>query len=67
MILHHVTFRANVARAAEIIRRVLPVVGDWAERACACGRAAAHAIMTAPEAIPASARERLKTLYGRYL
>jgi 5'-methylthioadenosine phosphorylase len=61
------TFRANVARAEEIIRRVAPVVGAGAERACACGRAAAHAIMTAPEAIPASARERLKTLYGRYL
>ena len=35
--------------------------------ACGCGRAAAHAIMTSPEAIPAAARERLKVLYGRYL
>jgi 5'-methylthioadenosine phosphorylase len=66
------TFRANVARAREIIRRVLPVVGDAGDsggsrRSCACGQAAAHAIMTAPEAIPASARERLRTLYGRYL
>jgi 5'-methylthioadenosine phosphorylase len=64
------TFRANVARAGEIIRRVLPLVdqgGQDGERACACGRAAAHAIMTAPEAISATARERLRTLYGRYL
>jgi 5'-methylthioadenosine phosphorylase len=64
------TFRANVARAGEIIRRILPLVdhgGEDAERACGCGQAAAHAIMTAPEAIPATARERLRTLYGRYL
>jgi 5'-methylthioadenosine phosphorylase len=63
------TFRANVARAREIIRRVLPVFDSSGRktRACACGQSAAHAIMTAPEAIPASARERLRTLYGRYL
>jgi 5'-methylthioadenosine phosphorylase len=60
------TFRANVARAREIIRRVLPAVADGG-RACACGQSAAHAIMTAPEAVPASARERLRTLFGRYL
>jgi 5'-methylthioadenosine phosphorylase len=60
------TFRANVARAREIIRRVLPAVADGG-RPCACGQSAAHAIMTAPEAIPASARERLRTLFGRYL
>ena len=52
------------ARATSI-RRVLPAVQG--ARACACGQAAARAIMTAPEAIPASARERLRTLYGRYL
>ena len=56
---------ANVARARDIIRRVLPTVQG--ARTCACGQAAARAIMTAPEAIPASARDRLKTLYGRYL
>ncbi|HVU50367.1 MAG TPA: S-methyl-5'-thioadenosine phosphorylase [Polyangia bacterium] len=56
---------ANVARARDVIRRVLPLVQG--PRACACGQAAARAIMTAPEAIPASARERLRTLYGRYL
>ena len=56
---------ANVARARDIIRRVLPAVQE--ARTCACGQAAARAIMTAPEAIPASAKERLRTLYGRYL
>jgi 5'-methylthioadenosine phosphorylase len=56
---------ANVARARDIIRRVLPTLQG--ARTCACGQSAARAIMTAPEAIPASARERLRTLYGRYL
>jgi 5'-methylthioadenosine phosphorylase len=56
---------ANVARARDVIRRVLPAASGT--RTCACGQAAARAIMTAPEAIPADARERLKVLYGRYL
>jgi len=56
---------ANVSRAKEIVRAVLPRLATLP--ACECGRAAAHAIMTSPEAIPATARERLKVLYGRYL
>jgi 5'-methylthioadenosine phosphorylase len=58
---------ANVARARDVIRRVLPTIAHAGPRTCACGQSAARAIMTAPEAIPASARERLRTLYGRYL
>ncbi len=56
---------ANVSRAKEIVRRVLPELPRLP--ACACGRAAARAIMTSPEAIPAATRERLRVLYGRYL
>lgn len=56
---------ANVSRAKEIVWRVLPDLSRLP--ACGCGRAAAHAIMTSPEAIPAAARERLRVLYGRYL
>ena len=56
---------ANVARAqaivAEAARRFATV------RPCRCGRAAEHAIFTAREAISAEARQRLRTLYGRYL
>jgi 5'-methylthioadenosine phosphorylase len=55
----------NVARAKEIIQRVLPKAVQ--PRACACHRAAARAIVTSPDAIPAAARERLRVLYGRYL
>ena len=56
---------ANVARAKEIVRAVLPRLASLPP--CGCGSAAAHAIMTSPEAIPTTARERLKVLYGRYL
>ena len=56
---------ANVSRAKEIVRRVLPALAGLPT--CGCGSAAAHAIMTSPEAISASARERLRVLYGRYL
>ncbi|HTA17812.1 MAG TPA: S-methyl-5'-thioadenosine phosphorylase [Polyangia bacterium] len=59
------TLLANVAHARDIIRRALPLVQGT--RPCACGQSAARAIMTAPEAIPASAKERLKVLFGRYL
>jgi 5'-methylthioadenosine phosphorylase len=60
---------ANVGHAKDIVRRVLPMMHahDQGTRSCACGQAAAHAIMTARDAIPASARERLRVLYGRYL
>jgi 5'-methylthioadenosine phosphorylase len=57
--------QANVARAKEIVRRVLPKAARTP--ACACGRAAAGAILTSPDAIPAAARERLRVLYGRYM
>src|SRR5262249_59455517 len=55
--------RANVAGAQEIIRRL----GDHLAGAppCACARAAAHAVITAPDAISAEARGRLRLLHGR--
>jgi 5'-methylthioadenosine phosphorylase len=56
---------ANVSRAKDIVRQVLPELSRLPE--CGCGHAAARAIMTSPEAIPAAAREKLKALYGRYL
>jgi 5'-methylthioadenosine phosphorylase len=56
---------ANVSRARDVVRHALPLLQH--PRTCACGQAAARAIMTSPEAIPAAARERLKALYGRYL
>jgi 5'-methylthioadenosine phosphorylase len=55
--------RANVAGAAEIVRR-LPAATVGVP-ACGCAHAAAHAILTAPEAIPPEARQRLRALQGR--
>jgi 5'-methylthioadenosine phosphorylase len=57
--------RQNVAGAKEIVRR-LPAHAR-AVAACGCAGAAAHAIITAPEAISAEARQRLRALYGRDL
>jgi hypothetical protein len=37
------------------------------ERSCKCGAALAHAIVTAPSAIPAAARKRLQIIAGKYL
>jgi len=55
--------RANVAGAQRIVRAL-------AERApilepCGCARAAARAIITAPDAVPAEARQRMRALLGR--
>jgi 5'-methylthioadenosine phosphorylase len=57
--------RANVERARDIIRRLPSHLGAVAP--CGCARAAAHAVITAPDAITAEARERLRQLYGRDL
>ncbi|HWP41965.1 MAG TPA: S-methyl-5'-thioadenosine phosphorylase [Blastocatellia bacterium] len=37
------------------------------ERQCKCGQALRHAIITAPDKIPAEARERLKPIIGKYI
>ena len=48
-------------------RVVLETAGQLpATSACACQEAAWFAIITAPEAITAEAKQRLSTLYGRY-
>jgi len=57
--------RANVAGAQDIIRRLGDHVAGAAP--CGCARAAAHAVITAPDAISAEARGRLRLLHGRDL
>jgi len=57
--------RANVAGAQDIIRRLGEHVANAAP--CGCARAAAHAVITAPDAISAEARGRLRLLHGRDL
>jgi 5'-methylthioadenosine phosphorylase len=56
--------KQNVALAKQIVKNAIARIP--AERTCKCKDAAAHAIMTAPEAIPASARERLGIILDKY-
>jgi 5'-methylthioadenosine phosphorylase len=59
---------SNVSRAREIVRAAVPrLAAADRPRSCGCSNAVKGAIITAPEAIPAATRERLKVLYGRYL
>ena len=55
----------NAENAQNVIReavRTMPV-----DRACKCGRALSHAIVTDPKTIPAAARKRLSVIAGKYL
>jgi 5'-methylthioadenosine phosphorylase len=56
--------RQNVALAKQIVKGAAERIP--AERRCGCQAAAAHAIMTAPDAIPAAARERLGIILDKY-
>ena len=58
------TMQRNVAAARDVVRAAAQSAGALAEQSCDCGRALEHAVMTAREAIPAEARERLKLLLG---
>lgn len=55
----------NVEKARDLIRGAAPLVA--ATGTCACDSALQHAIMTARDRIPASARERLGLLIDKYL
>ncbi len=55
----------NVENAQKIIRDVVPRLPK--ERACKCGSALAHAMLTDRKKIPAAARKRLWPLVGKYL
>jgi 5'-methylthioadenosine phosphorylase len=57
--------RKNVSLARSIVKAVAERIP--AARGCHCATASAHAVMTAPEAIPAEARARLDLIVGKYL
>jgi 5'-methylthioadenosine phosphorylase len=57
--------RANIAAVKQVLQKTLPLVP--AERRCACGQAARHALLTSRDAITPAARTRLRELYGRDL
>jgi 5'-methylthioadenosine phosphorylase len=54
----------NVRKAQSIIRETVDALP--AESSCGCADALASAVITAPEAITAETRERLRPLLGRY-
>jgi 5'-methylthioadenosine phosphorylase len=55
----------NVERAQEIIARTVPLLQG--ERTCVCRTALQQALITAPDMIPASAKERLGLLINPYI
>lgn len=55
----------NVANAQAVIAAAVPLLAG--DRACTCGQALDHAIMTAPASIPPETRERLALLVDPYL
>lgn len=55
----------NATLAQDVIRHVVPNLPR--ERSCPCAKALQYAIITAPELIPAAARERFELLLGPYL
>jgi 5'-methylthioadenosine phosphorylase len=59
------TLQKNVATARAIIREAIGRIPST--RSCGCQHAAKDAIMTDRSLIPATARERLAFLYGKYL
>ena len=60
------TLSANAAMAKEVLRtavRALP----RGERGCECATALAHALVTAPELVPAQLKKDLAPIIGRYM
>ncbi len=56
--------KQNVALAKQIVKGAAERIPE--RRSCGCQAAAANAVMTAPEAIPAEARERLGIIMNKY-
>src|SRR3982074_2757635 len=55
----------NAENAQAVVREAVRAMPP--ERACKCGSALAHAIVTDPAVIPAAARKRLSVIAGKYL
>jgi 5'-methylthioadenosine phosphorylase len=55
----------NAENAAKVVKAAVAAMPQ--ERNCACASAAKYAVLTAPNAIPAAAKAKLKLLFGKYL
>ncbi len=59
------TLSANSQLAKELIRRIAAALPE--KRACGCGHALKHAIVTSPDVIPAETKKKLKVIIGKYV
>jgi 5'-methylthioadenosine phosphorylase len=59
---------AIIAKNVDLAKRIVKGAAERipAQRGCGCVSACAHAVMTAPEAIPPAARERLGLIMNKY-
>jgi 5'-methylthioadenosine phosphorylase len=56
----------NAENAARVVKAAVAAMPSSLARNCACASAAKYAVLTAPDAIPAAAKEKLKLLFGKY-
>ncbi len=55
----------NVARSKDVVAQLVPTMPE--QRDCACATALENAIITAPELVPDSTKDRLKPIVGKYV
>jgi 5'-methylthioadenosine phosphorylase len=58
--------RNNIQSAKAVLRKALETLPAFPDESCACRKALAGAVMTAPTLIPAATRKRLALLLGKY-
>jgi len=59
------TVNANVGMAKKIVETVVPRIPETRE--CECATAMQYGVMTAPDAIPAETKEKLRDIIGKYI
>jgi 5'-methylthioadenosine phosphorylase len=62
-IIHNLT--RNAENACQVVRAAVAAMP--AARACKCGSALKHALITDPKTVPAGTRKKLELLIGKYL
>jgi 5'-methylthioadenosine phosphorylase len=55
----------NVASSQNVVAQLVPTMPE--QRDCPCATALENAIITAPELVPQSTKDRLRPIVGKYL
>ena len=55
----------NVARSKDVVAQLVPTMPE--QRDCACATALENAIITAPDLVPNSTKDRMKPIVCKYL